>query len=108
MFMMNPEYILLKDPRFSSNIFQLRQEKINSCLMAKNLKKYAEIIFRWLKTIGVGLIIVFGGLTLAVVIRDHDKRMSPFKPMISEAKELKSQRLKTFKPFHGIGSKIVG
>lgn len=56
--------------------------------MTKKSTRYAELTSRWLKTVGVGFIIVFGSLTLTVIIRDHDKRMSPFKPMITEAKEL--------------------
>ncbi|MDO8803369.1 MAG: hypothetical protein Q7R35_02965 [Elusimicrobiota bacterium] len=56
--------------------------------MAEKSTKYVALISRWLKTVGVGFIIVFGSLILTVIIRDHGKRMGPFKPMITEAKVL--------------------
>ena len=56
--------------------------------MEEKSTKYTETISRWLKTAGVGFIIVFGGFMLTVIIRDHNKRMGPWKPMLSEAKEL--------------------
>lgn len=56
--------------------------------MIETRKKYAELVSRWLRTVGVGFIIVFGSLLMVVIIRDHNKRLAPFKPMLSEAEEL--------------------
>ncbi|MEK7721622.1 MAG: hypothetical protein AAB359_04460 [Elusimicrobiota bacterium] len=50
--------------------------------------KHKELVYRWLKTAGVGFSIVFISLGLTTIIMGHNKRMAPLKPMISEAKDL--------------------
>lgn len=45
-------------------------------------------ISKWTKLAAVGIVIVFAALVLYAILRAHNRRMLPYMPMITEAKDL--------------------
>lgn len=66
--------------------------------------KFLRPVLYWLKTLAAALLIVFTIFMLIGIVMQHDRRMGPFKPMISEAKELNL----TFEQAAGDSGKFFG
>jgi len=47
-----------------------------------------SLLLRWASILAAGIIIVLLAIILFSIVRAHNKRMLPYKPLISEAKEL--------------------
>lgn len=45
-------------------------------------------ISKWTKLAAVGIVMVFAALVLYAILREHNRRMRPYMPMITEAKYL--------------------
>lgn len=66
--------------------------------------KLIRPVLYWLKTLAAGLLIVFTLFMLIGIVMQRNKRMGPFEPLISEAKDLNL----TFEQAAGESGKFLG